>query len=344
MANVWGRLTEVVDRFFPLDSPRRKVVQLVSVVLLVEGISVLLLFSYVGPLLGLISILLGAGLMALFFRAEEEQRAQSYEPLGMRIVSTLTRSIGGEYALMVLGAVLIILVVLYNAFVSETPDYGDVDVIIMVFSGLLIVFPFVPDQWRIEATFAVVFIGFVTLLLAVPQAITSLGGEGDASSIGNWYVHYMLAAPFASILDLLGIPSSSIGNLVTLQFQDGSIHTLEISAYCAGLYSFSIFLSAFFSYVLVLEKLRASVLAAVLGLGVLVAYLGNLFRMVVVGVVGYYWGIEALHWAHQNAGWIIFISWSALFWWIILSRFSSDVPAREGQLSPEATREHEETD
>jgi hypothetical protein len=65
----------------------------------------------------------------------------------------------------------------------------------------------------------------------------------------------MLAAPFAGILDLIGVPASASGNLVTIVFQDGSSHPLSISAYCAGLYSFSIVLSAFFAFVLVFEKL-----------------------------------------------------------------------------------------
>ncbi|MGD9962591.1 MAG: hypothetical protein AB7S97_01635, partial [Thermoplasmata archaeon] len=237
VVNAWRQLTELVDRFFPLDSPRRKVVQLVSVILLVEGISVLVLFSYVGPLLGLISLLVGATLTVLFYRAEARQPTPSDKPFGVRIALSIERAVGGEYALMFSGAALIVFIILYNTFVSENPTYGDVDVILMMFGGLLFIFPLVPDEWTTEAVFSLVFLGFVALFLAVPQAVMSLSGGGEASSVGNWYVHYMLAAPFASILDLVGVPSNSYENLVTLQLQDGSIHTLEISAYCAGLYS-----------------------------------------------------------------------------------------------------------
>ena len=62
-----------------------------------------------------------------------------------------------------------------------------------------------------------------------------------------------------------------------------------------------------------------------MSLGVLVAYVGNLMRMMVIGIIGYYRGINALHWAHENAGWIIFLAWSSVFWWLTLSyvnRFS----------------------
>jgi exosortase/archaeosortase family protein len=128
----------------------------------------------------------------------------------------------------------------------------------------------------------------------------------------------MLAAPFAGALDLIGIDASSQGNLVTMQFHDGNTQTLAISAYCAGLYSFSIFLAAFVSFVLVFERLPVRVLAIVLSIGLVIAYLGNLFRMVIIGIVGYYRGLEALLWAHENAGWIIFLSWSAVFWYLLL--------------------------
>jgi archaeosortase C (PEF-CTERM variant) len=129
----------------------------------------------------------------------------------------------------------------------------------------------------------------------------------------------MLAAPFAGILNLLGIHASSSGSMVIIYAHDGMNQlSLSISAYCAGLYSFSIFLAAFFSFVLVFERLRTKTLAFVLGLGLLVAFLGNLFRMVIIGIVGYYRGLEALLWAHENVGWIIFLSWSAVFWYLLL--------------------------
>jgi archaeosortase C (PEF-CTERM variant) len=326
----------VADTYLPIGSPRRKIAQLISAILLVEGISSLLLFSSVSPVLGLVTILLGMMLMGLLFVNEEGRRPVRHESIGVRVVSGFEQAVGGKYGLSILGALLILMVVSYNVFASVAPSYGDVDVILMMFGGSLLVFPLVPHDWRIEAIFALFFLGFVALLLAVPQAVMSIGGGGEASSVGNWYVHYMLAAPFASILNLLGITASSAGNIVTLQFHDGSIQTLQISAYCAGLYSFSIFLSAFLSFVLVLENLRPRVLVVVMGFGILVAYLGNLLRMVVVGVVGYYRGIEALHWAHENAGWVIFLAWSSVFWWIIIRYTSRTGRETAGEAVPDS--------
>ncbi len=175
----------------------------------------------------------------------------------------------------------------------------------------------------------VVILGIVIVMLVLPQAVMSIH-SGVGTSAGNWYVHYMLAAPFAGILDLIGIPATSASNYVTITFHDGTVQTLGISAYCAGLYSFSIFVSAFMSFILVLERLKPKPMVGILALGIVIAYLGNIFRMVIIGVVGYLYGLDALLWAHRNAGWIIFLAWSAVFWYLVI-RYAEAHSERSGK-------------
>lgn len=223
----------------------------------------------------------------------------------------------GSYLIAAIGAAIVILVVLWNILYSDRPSFGDLDTLTILFGGTLAAYPFLVKNYKVEASFSLMFIALVVIFLVVPQAFTSVS-SGAGSSVGSVYVEYMLAWPFAGILDLIGIPATSSGNMVTIEFRDGTIQVLGISAYCAGLYSFSIFLAAFFSYVLVFERLPRRILAIVLAIGLAIAFLGNLFRMVVIGVVGYYWGLDALLWAHENVGWIIFLSWSAVFWYLLL--------------------------
>ena len=290
---------------------------ILSLVLIIEGLYVMFLFSYVGFFFGALSLLAGSSLYATLRETMDEETQEIRTP-GVRLVDFLFRMIGGEYSMMILGASCILAVILFNKVASSRPEFGDIDTLSMAFGATILFYPLVRNRFKTEATFALVFIGSVILLLVLPLIVTSLAGGGAPSGAGSWYVHYMLAAPFSGILSLIGIPSGVVGNLVTIQFQDGSIHTLSISAYCAGLYSLSIFLSAFIAFVLVFEKLPKRALAIVLALGLLVAYLGNLLRMVIIGVIGFYEGIEALHWAHENAGWLIFLSWSSVFWWFLL--------------------------
>lgn len=311
-------LRSLLNGILPEGTPRRKVAQILSVVLIMEGISVLAMFSYAWFGFGLLSLVVGSLLVVLLYSGPKIAETGVRDPPGVRLVDGLTHLVGGRHMVMAIGAAIVLLVIAYNRYVSALPEIGDVDTLTIFFASLLVAYPFVVDRFRLETDFSLIFVGLVVMFLVVPQAVSGISDSGGVSSAGDWYVHYMLAAPFSTTLDLIGIPSSSSGNLVTLQFQDGTVQTLAISAYCAGLYSFSIFLSAFFSFVLVFERFRPRMLVLVLLMGLLVAYLGNLVRMVLIGVIGYYRGMDALRWAHENVGWIIFLLWSTAFWWLIL--------------------------
>ncbi len=331
----WDRLVAAFRRVLPEGSAGSKVVLVLAIVLIFEGISVLLLFSYDAVYLGLISIVVGLLLAALAYpsrapqpveeeipsgeaeeQAEAEVMPEEYT-FGIRVVEGFIRRIGGDYALMILGGVLLVATLIFNFYISARPDIGDLDTLMLMFAGFMIVYPFLANKFLAEAAFIFMFLGIVIVMLVLPQAVMSIH-SGVGTSAGNWYVHYMLAAPFAGILDLVGIPASSSANWVTITFNDGTVQTLGISAYCAGLYSFSIFVSAFMSFILVLERLKPKPMVGIMALGLVIAYLGNLFRMVVIGIVGYFYGIDALMWAHRNAGWIIFLAWSAVFWYLVI--------------------------
>ncbi len=318
----WHSLVDAFGRMAPVGTPRWKLLHILAVILIFEGISVIILFSYAGLAVGIVSLVLGLFVLLLLHPSgpkaepEAEPVAHPTETPGMRLIDAV---LGRMSALLIvsLGAAIVILVVLWNVLYSDRPEFGDLDTLTILFGGTLAAYPFLAKKYRIEASFSLMFIALVVVFLVVPQAFSSMS-SGAGSSVGSVYVEYLLARPFAGILDLVGIPATASGNMVTIEFRDHTTQVLGISAYCAGLYSFSIFLAAFFSYVLVFERLPKRTLAVVLAIGLAIAFLGNLFRMVVIGVVGYYWGIEALLWAHENVGWIIFLSWSAGFWYLLL--------------------------
>lgn len=341
----WNAMVAAFNGLAPHGTPKRKVLQIISIIFVVEGLSVLILFSYQGVIVGLLSIALGGFLMLLLNPGPYRTSARRPEdvggvgqrpveaPHGIKLIRWIMARLNNDYIVMAAGATVIVLVVVWNLYFSRRPSFGDLDTLTMMFGGLLVVFPLIVTKLEAEASFSLLFIGFVVLFLVVPQAVMALHSN-TGSSIGNSYVEYMLAAPFAGILNIIGIDANSNGNMVVMQFNDGSTQALAISAYCAGLYSFSIFLAAFFSFVLVFERLPGRLLAFVLALGLTIAYLGNLFRMVIIGIVGYYKGIDALLWTHENVGWIIFLSWSAVFWYFLLGYVSKrSTPRRTGDAS-----------
>jgi len=325
MDAVWKRITRAMDRLAPDGSQKRKFLQIVGVILLLEGFATTVLSSKFAAVWGIPPVILGALLLMLFPPRMAKAGAVKHAPreshvpdtYGIRFVDFVMNKIGNDYIVMALGAAVIGFIVLYNGFVSAESDYGDLDTLSFMFGGMLIVYPFAVKRFKVEVIFALLFITFVVLMLVVPQALMSVSDD-DGSSAGNWYVHYMLAAPFAGSLNLMGIHAHSFEEFITITFRDGSVNTLGISTACAGLYSFSIFVSAFLAFTLVFERLPPRLMALVLGIGVLAAYLGNLFRMIVIGVVGYYNGMDALLWAHKNVGWMVFLGWSALFWYLVI--------------------------
>jgi len=323
----WEALEAAVDRLAPKGSPRIKLLQIITIVLIFEGISVLILFSYDAAIIGVFSLALGIVMALLVFPYKKEVlegkpeapglKEPVAQPLGMKLLDLIERGIGDVRVMVVFGAAIIALVLVYNLRFSQRSELGDLDTLSLLFGGMLIAYPIAARRYKTEAAFSLIFLGLVVLLLVLPQAVMSVS-SGAGSSVGNAYVHYMLAEPFARILSVLGIHASSSGNNVAIVFQDGTPTSLSISAYCAGLYSFSIFVSAFVAFVLVFERMPAKKTAIVLACGLVAAYLGNVFRMVVIGLVGYYRGMDALLWAHRNAGWLIFLAWSSVFWYLVM--------------------------
>ncbi len=319
----WDAVEAACMRFAPEGSTRRKMLQILSIILLFEGISVLILFSYDTAPFGVFSIAVGMLILLLFYPAKKPIVKKAVKaiprepPPGIKLLDRVMDWMGEPRILVLFGAAFIAAVLVYNYRISSNPEFGDSDMLSVMFGGMVAVYPFVRKRYKVEASFCLFFLGLIEVFLVVPQALTALSNPAG-NSAGGFYVHYMLAEPFAGILNLLGITANSTGSLVTVVFRDGYVANLSISAYCAGLYSFSIFVSAFISFVLVFERLPRRTTIIVLACGLLAAYAGNVFRMVIIGVVGYYNGIEALLWAHRNVGWLIFLGWSSVFWYLVM--------------------------
>ena len=79
-----------------------------------------------------------------------------------------------------------------------------------------------------------------------------------------------------------------------------------------------IFMSALIGYFVAIENRFGYIFAVSILFGLFSAYLANLIRMYVIVVVGHYFGLEALDWAHANAGWIIFFLWMGVFWKMLI--------------------------
>ena len=106
MASRLPQVIRWVDSWLPPHSSRRKLAQLLSIILVVEGLSILFLFSYVGRWLGLFSLLAGAAFLSLL-RSGHRTPSSEFESPGSRLIGVFVKLLGGEYAVMASGAALV---------------------------------------------------------------------------------------------------------------------------------------------------------------------------------------------------------------------------------------------
>jgi exosortase/archaeosortase family protein len=128
------------------------------------------------------------------------------------------------------------------------------------------------------------------------------------------FVYNMLGVPTSGIVNLLGGSSYAHGIWITFQMTSGQMESLGISTGCAGLDSLFLFISGFIAFVLVENTKLDRRLSAALVIGILTAYLANLFRMAIIVEAGIHYGRDAMLAVHENAGTLIFLGWIAIFW------------------------------
>jgi len=58
--------------------------------------------------------------------------------------------------------------------------------------------------------------------------------------------------------------------------------------------------------------------------------------MALIVLVGHYYGGDALTWAHANVGWMIFLGWVGLFWWVLFRYLVEPQPATSGKPEMES--------
>ncbi len=116
--------------------------------------------------------------------------------------------------------------------------------------------------------------------------------------------HYFILLPTVGVLNLAGIPLEVIAT-ETVRISGVEEMTLVIGGPCSGLYSMFLLIGIVFGYSRI-ENLNMNKTLMMLGFCVLVAYISNLFRVVVLYFTAYMYGQETMMVVHTHLGWIIF--------------------------------------
>lgn len=275
--------------------------------------------------LGLFFLVVGIVFLILILVPKEKLRIRVKEGnLASALLHYLT--IGGRLKPLfpLLGAILIVVDILYNVFLSASPALLTHDTIVLLFAVVMIAYNFIPERFDRERDFVFLFFAALVVILVIPLLLARIF-VGDFDESVGMYSAYLLAPEVTGVLNLIGIHAEVDWLTITFTTQSQIDVSVYISTACSGIYSFGIFASAFSAFILTEYNRIDRKVGLLMTLGILTAYFANILRMVIIVLVGYFTydplqgqaGLEAMLIAHSNAGWIIFLAWIALFWFLM---------------------------
>ncbi len=249
--------------------------------------------------------------------------------MGTRFLSWLTARGRHQWIFPLAGFAIILGDVLYNGLFTDSVYNalaGTQDAVAFLLGGVLLAYNFLPQNLRREKEFALFFSVALFGFLVVPITLIRLFSQQANASI-DVYSATMLAPPIVAILRAAGVYAFSEGIDVTFELARGGLARLGITTSCSGIYSFTIFSAAFTAFIIVeFDSLRARVIGLLL-VGIGTAYLANLLRMTTIVLVGHYTDdlrLQNALWVHANIGWVLFLGWIAIFWFLMFKYMIRD--------------------
>ena len=108
-------------------------------------------------------------------------------------------------------------------------------------------------------------------------------------------------------------PCRNIGNVI-----DFSGYRVIIGVPCSGVESITVFLSAAIAYFIsIREKEKRKIFLYSL-IGLVFIFLMNILRIMIIVLVGYYYGDEVMFFVHANLGWMMFALAMIVFWYLVI--------------------------
>ena len=127
--------------------------------------------------------------------------------------------------------------------------------------------------------------------------------------------HYFILLPTVWMIGLAGIPLEVIAT-ETVRVSGVEEMTVVIGGPCSGLYSMFLLIGIVFGYSKI-EKMDNKRTLKMLGFCIAIAYVSNLFRIIILYLTAYFYGQEAMMTVHTHIGWILFAGVAALIMYFI---------------------------
>jgi len=294
---------------------------LVGLVFVFAGLDVMILLSHLNRLFGVLFFVIGIGMLAWAFRGAELEESKPEETLAGKLIHLLTWKGRLKDLLPVAGAALVVLVFVYNVYVGGALQLGSNDYVTLLLGAVLVAYNYLPGKYAPERDFALLFFVFLFAILVIPTTLYELNyGKLTEANTDTPWTYYLLTLPTSGMLHLFGVENwidPAHHNIINYFGPDGFQQAVSIGLSCTGLYSVSIFISAFGAFVAVEYRKFDLTVGLLLVVGTVVAWFANVIRMAIIVDVGHAYGPDALQWTHNNLGIIIFMIWVLLFWGIM---------------------------
>ena len=325
----------------------RKFLILISIIILFAGVNVAILISKWSRLLGVVLAIIGGVMLYFFTRTTEKTAARrtgfplprgderKIAIIAERAVYVYTFKGRFPRLMPITGVIIAGGVLFYNLYLRFNTYLGSNDIVVLLLAASIISYNYIPKKYSVERDFVLIFFFLLFVIVVIPTTYYSLkygttGGSLEDQNPDSPIIHYFLVRPLVLILRLFDIHAVAEG--VTIEFPN--VHhneriEISIALGCTGLYSTSIFLSAFTSYILVEYRMFDKKVLFLLILGIITSYIANLLRMTIIALVGYYYGMEALIWTHKNIGELIFMFWIGIFWGLMFKYLDIELPWKQ---------------
>jgi len=121
------------------------------------------------------------------------------------------------------------------------------------------------------------------------------------------------------LLRLSGVDANLHGQLLSMA-PPSKVPAVLVTPLCGGLLSFLMFTFAFGVVLLdVGKRIPRHSLAGLFLLGALVTFFISSVRLYLVLVLGFHWGLDVMMLAHNYLGYVLFLTFIAIFWYFTLS-------------------------
>ena len=265
-------------------------------------------------------------LIALYALAT--QTSKSVDAQEGMLVDFLSRFLTKKQCALLLPLVGFVLILGWSTWklsVRGTADLRMEDFMVTVLGLSLILYYSGPSRFTQQKDFVVLYLIFMTFVFVVFwRSYVLLTGDAGAE-LSSYTRYYLITVPVVILVQLLGVDAnallqinnSGITNFIEYEYH-GRFISLGIGATCSGLYSAGLFFSAFLAFILVRYRKIDRYTLAGLGVGFLVTWCSNIFRMTITVLVGSIYGHPALSVFHSYFGIIVFIISLTIFWMLIV--------------------------